>query len=184
MADETIKDEIFDQPKSLLDEFKQRAQNMDRTVEKGFVNEQTGSSMGIRDNGDIVIAANKESQYKLNHNTGAATEISYQSNTVTNRKNIVADEIVVNNHKLNPQLYELSDMKEILNDPNKAMGDLTMLGTVLVKAWDANLNKYMLIRRQVRIPIFSKSLNPPDAPAMFGLDTNVTDELNKVEEGQ
>lgn len=172
--------ELYDQPTNLMDEFKKRSNYMDRTVDRGIVNEKTGSSIGIRDNGDTVIAASENSQYKLNHDNGSATEISYQSNTITNRKTITTDEIVINQHKLNPQLYELSDMKQLFDDPDKAIGNFTMAGTVLVKAWEPNLGKYVLIRRQVRVPVFSPRLNIPDAPEYLGLDTDVTEEINAL----
>lgn len=170
--------EIFNQPKDLLDEFKKRSNYMNRKIDRGIVNENTGSSIGIRDNGDTVIAASSNAQYKLNHDNGSATEISYQSNTITNRKTITTDEIVINQHKLNPQIYELSDMKQLLDDPDKAIGNFTMLGTVLVKAWEPNLGKYVFIRRQMRIPVFSPRLNMPDAPEFLGLDTEVSEEIN------
>ena len=34
------------------------------------------------------------------------------------------------------------------------------MGTVLVKVYDFNLEKYVLIRRQVRVPMFSNLLDP------------------------
>jgi len=175
--DEANKIEILDQPKDLLSQFKQYSEHLNRQVDRGIVNENTGSSIGIRDNGDTIIAASENAQYKLNHDSGTATEISYQSNTITNRKTITTDEIIINQRKLNPQIYELADMKQLFDDPNKAIGNLTMLGTVLVKAWEPNLGKYVLIRRQIRIPIFSQKLNVPDAPEYLGIDTSVAEEI-------
>jgi hypothetical protein len=172
--------EIYDQPVELLNELKKRSSYMDRKIDRGIVNEKTGSSIGIRDNGDTVIAASTEAQYKLNHDSGSATEISYQSNTITNRKSITTDEIVINQHKLNPQLYELSDMKQLFDDPNKAIGNFTMMGTVLVKAWEPAFGRYVLIRRQVRVPMFSPKLNIPDAPEFLGLNTDVTKEVKEI----
>jgi hypothetical protein len=95
----------------------------------------------------------------------------------------MTEEVVLNNHKLNPQIYDLADMKQVYDDPDKAIGNLTMLGTVLVKAWEPNLKKYVLIRRQIRVPIFSPKLNIPDAPEFFGLDTDVTKEVKAIEKG-
>lgn len=172
--------EIYEDSADLLGEFKDKSKYMDRRVDKGFVNDSTGSSIGIRENGDTVVAASESAQYKLQHGSGAATEISIQSNTITNRKNIMADEIVVNHHKLNPQLHDLADMKQLSTDSDKAIGNLTMMGTVLVKAWEPNLQKYVLIRRQIRVPIFSPTLNLPDAPEGFGLDTTVSKELQEA----
>lgn len=173
--------EIYEQSPNVLEGLKNKAKFMDRQVDKGFVNEQTGSSIGIRDNGEVVMAGSNTAQYKINPENGSATEITLQSNTITNRKNILADEIVLNRHKMNPQLYNLSDMKQMPGDPDKAIGNLTMMGTVLVKAWEPHLQKYVLIRRQVRMPMFSETLNMPDAPEEFGLNTEVSEELKHLD---
>jgi hypothetical protein len=165
-----------------VDQFKDKSQYMDRTVDKGIVNPKTGSSIGIRENGDITMASNTYAQYKLSHDSQMAIEISQQSHTITNRKSLEADEILVNKHKLNPQLYELTDFKQISGIEGSAVGNLTMMGTVLVKAWEPNLKKYVLIRRQVRIPIFSQLLNVPDTPESIGIDTDIANELKKQEE--
>ena len=150
---------------------------MNRTIDKGIVNPKTGSSIGIRDNGDTVIASGEYAQYKTQCDTGTATEISLQSNTITVRKNIIADEIAVNKHKLNPQIYELADMRQLFGDSKKAMGNLTMMGTVLVKAWEPTLQRYVLIRRHVRMPIFYPMLNLADSPEEIEVDTNISEEL-------
>ena len=116
-------------------------QNLDRQLEKGIINENTGSSVSLNDNGDITIAASQNVQYKMKYNEGQATEMSFQSNTITNRKNIKTDEIVLNKHKFNNQFYELTDYKQIGNDPTSAIGNLTINTTVLVKAWEPYLEK-------------------------------------------
>jgi len=160
-----------------VDGFKDKAQYMDRTIDKGIVNSQTGSSIGIRQNGDITLASNSQAQYRIAHDNQMATEISMQSNTITNRKNIAADEIIINKHKLNSQIYELADFKEIQGATGTAIGNLTMFGTVLVKTWDYNLNKYVLIRRLIRTPVFSPILNVADSPESLGIDTNIANDL-------
>lgn len=149
---------------NLFSQIKDEAENLDRTEDKGLVNEKTGSSISLRKNGDISIAANKNAQYKLNYDSNSSTEVTMQSTTITNRKNIVADEIVVNKHKLNPQLYELSDMRTEENKEQFLIGNIMLTGTVLVRAWEPNLKRYVLIRRQIRLPAFSQTLNVPDAP--------------------
>lgn len=170
----------MDKTANLLEVLKDKAQYMDRRIDKGFVNDSTGSSLGIRNNGDIVAASSETLQYKMQNSTGTATEISLQSNTITNRKIINSDEIIVNKHKLNPQLYELTGMKQLFGKETQAVGGLTMLGTVLVKAWEPNLQKWVLIRRQVRIPVFSQLLNTADAPEELGLNTSISEELSNM----
>lgn len=179
MAEEN-KLELFEQHSDVLEQIKDSTKFFDRRVDKGFVNEKTGASVGIRENGEVIVASSNTAQYKMSPEGGSATEITLESNTITNRKNIVADEIVVNRHKMNPQLVNLSDIKQLPGDPDKAMGNLTMFATVLVKAWEPKLNKYVMIRRLARMPMFSPELNMPDAPEEFGLDTSISEELKKL----
>lgn len=170
-----------DEPKSFtksLSDIKDMSNYLSRKKEKGLVNEQTGTAFVIRDNGQVNVSASKQAQYKLNPN-GEVAEYSLESNTITNRKSYLLDELVVNHHKLNPAVYELTDMRELdlpLGDKG-LVGNFTMLGTVLVKAWDVNLQRYMLIRRLVRMPLFSNLLNVPD----INTGIKVTDPL-KIDE--
>lgn len=131
--------------------------------EKGLINGKTKSSIVIRQNGQINLAATRYSQYKLNP-SGKAMEESLESVTVTNRKKFSVDDMVINEHKINPFLYELTDMKDISRHDNDHMlvGNFTVLGTVLVKAWDPELKRYVLIRRLARMPMFSPLLNVPE----------------------
>lgn len=162
---------------NIVDKLKERAENADRQKEKGVINEKTGSSFLMSEDGNVSIVGSKNVQYRMSYSTGHASEISTESNTVTNRKNIKTDELVLNTHKFNPQLYELTDMKQYLSDPTQAIGNLTMLGTVLVKAWEPNLKKWVLIRRIIRTPIFSNLLDIPSSPEEMDLNDNISEEL-------
>lgn len=162
---------------NIVDRLKERAENADRQKEVGFINSSTGSSMRMSEEGNVAIVGSKNVQYRMSYATGHASEISIESNTVTNRKNINADEITINTHKLNPQLYELTDMKQYLSDPTQAIGNLTMSGTVLVKAWEPTLKKWVLIRRTIRTPIFSNLLDIPKVPEEMGIEDNISEEL-------
>lgn len=166
-----------DEPRSFtktLSELKDKANYLSRKKEKGFVNEQTGAAMVVRDNGQTNLASSLGAQYKLNPN-GTAHEISLESYTTTNRKNYITDEIVINHHKLNPALYELTDMQniELPLGGHGIVGNFNVLGTVLVKAWEPELKRYMLIRRLCRMPMFSNQLNVP----LINKGLNITDPL-------
>lgn len=160
---------------SIVDKFKEETKFADRKSDKGIVNENTGSSLLIKGNGDIVVAANSLAQYKLNHDNSTITEVSLQSTTITNRKALEVDEVLINNHKLNPQLYEMADMKVI--NGNQAAGNLTMFSTVLVKAWEPALGRYVLIRRLMRTPLFSPLIDAPDAPKALAVTTDTLGDL-------
>jgi hypothetical protein len=161
----------------ILSEVQNKSKNLDRTSDCGIINSTSGSSVTLRDNGDIAMSASTYTQYKLQRDNGMATEVSLQSNTLTNRKNLFADEITINKHKLNPKLYELSDMRVSNISADSAIGNLTMSGTVLVRAWEPTLKKYVLMRRQIRMPIFSQLLNLADAPENLNLDTDISGDL-------
>lgn len=166
--------------KPLLNWIKERAKHVSRGKEKGIINKKSKSSVVVRENGNINIVSNASSQYKLSR--GKTTETSHVSETITNRKKITADDIIINNHKLNPKLYEYTDMKSVLNDEGKVVGNLNMFGTVLVRAWEPTLEKYVLIRRQVTMPIFSPALDTPDIHPNLSIDTELKEEFQDMVE--
>lgn len=163
----------------LIDRLKDRSKNANRQTEKGIVNDTTGSSMTLNSAGNITVAASKNVQYKMNYAQGASREVSLESETITNRKKFKIDEMIINNHKMNPQLYELTDMKELYEDPNYAIGNLTLNTTVLVKAWEPNLERWVLIRRPARTPMFLNKLDLPSAPEDMDIDDNISKEIEK-----
>lgn len=165
---------------SLIQKFEDRSLNANRSVDKGFVNTSTNSSILISESGNVTVASSKNVQYKLNYASGLAKEISYESQTVTNRKNIKTDEILINNHKLNPQIYELTDMKVLFQNSDLAIGNLTVSANVLVKAWDSNLERWVLIRRPMRTPLFMNSLGVATAPEEMNIDDDITKEIKEA----
>lgn len=161
-----------------LSDLENKAKNLNRMTEKGLINESIGSSAIVRDNGQINLTASTSSQYKLNPN-GQSIEQTLESNTISVRKNFSVNELIINNHKLNPDLYELTDFKtrDILPGQDVIIGNLCVYGSVLVKAWEPNLKRYVLIRRPIRIPMFSNKLNTPSINS--GL--NINDPLKNTE---
>ena len=164
----------------LIDKLKERDEQAERSSEKGIINTDTGSSILLGRTGNVTVASSHNVQYKLNYASGLAREMSFQSDTITNRKRLKTDELMINNHKLNPQLYELTDMKQLYYDPNYAIGNLTVNATVLVKAWEPNLEKWVLIRRPIRTPIFMNAVGIPRAHKDMDLDDNITSEIDLV----
>ena len=166
---------------SLLNEIKSTTKYMNTLKTKGIVNPETGSSILIKDNGDTTTAASLLSQQKTLSN-GKVGEESIESDTYTVRKNLIVDEITINKHKLNPDIYELSDMRKLFNNEEQAIGNLTFCTTVLVKAWEQNLKKWVLIRRPMRIPIFSPMLNLPDTPKNTDIKADIKSEITDFTE--
>lgn len=179
-----------DPPKNFstkLSDLENKAKNLNRMTEKGLINESIGSSAIVRDNGQINLTASTSSQYKLNPN-GQSIEQTLESNTISVRKNFSVNELIINNHKLNPDLYELTDFKtrDILPGQDVIIGNLCVYGSVLVKAWEPNLKRYVLIRRPVRMPMFSNKLNTPSINSGLNIDDplkNTENILGKTNQG-
>lgn len=170
-----------------LSDLENKAKNLNRMTEKGLINESIGSSAIVRDNGQINLTASTSSQYKLNPN-GQSIEQTLESNTISVRKNFSVNELIINNHKLNPDLYELTDFKtrDILPGQDVIIGNLCVCGSVLVKAWEPNLKRYVLIRRPVRMPMFSNKLNTPSINSGLNIDDplkNTENILGKTNQG-
>ena len=160
-------------------ELQDKAQNLSRTKEQGFVNEQNGSSVSLREDGQINLAASKYSQYKISP-SGRTKEVSLESETYAVRKKFNVDEFIINEHKMNPALWELSEFREahLTTNPKALVGGLMINGSILVKAWEPNLKRHMMIRRPWRGPIFGTLLNVPDInPAL-----NIPDPLKYEED--
>lgn len=168
---------------SLLNEAKDDTSYIDRSSDVGLINKKSKSSIIVRGTGDIGLAANTTTKYQLNASSGYAVEHSIESDTIAVRKRLEVDEIIINDHKLNPALYELSDMRQMFDNTASAIGNLTVFSTVLVKAWEPTLKKWVLIRRLARTPVFSPILNLPDAPDQLSLNTDISDEIMKFSVG-
>ena len=68
-------------------------------------------------------------------------------------------------------------MKQVMNT---SIGNLTMMGTVLVKTYEPTLKKWVLMRRQVRMPVFSNLLDSAVVDDRLDLDlSNSYDQLIK-----
>lgn len=166
--------------KNVVPELQQETENANREVDRGFVNENNGASTIIGEDGDFVLASGKNVQYKMNVKSGKSTQVSYHSVEITNKKELKTDEVVLNKHKLNPQLWELTDFKRLSGDPTSAIGNLMMAGSVIVKTWEPNLKRWVLIRRPIMTPIFSKVISAPNGPKDMGLNDNISSEIDKI----
>ena len=87
---------------------------------------------------------------------------------ITNNEYIRANNIFINRHKLNNKLYDYTDFKKGLhssidkdevNQKSGIIGRFCLFGTVLTKAWEPNLKRYVMIRRLANMPMFSPELD-------------------------
>lgn len=133
-------------------------------ADKGFATPD--SSVALKDKGQISIT-NKNNQVKLNRN-GHTQEVSLRHEVITNNEDIRANNIFINRHKLNNKLYDYTDFKKGLhssidkdevNQKSGIIGRFCLFGTVLTKAWDQNLKRYVMIRRLTNMPMFSPELD-------------------------
>lgn len=140
---------------------KEYVSNTDRRYEDSSVSSD-GSSISVRD-GNVNISSNLSTQFKVNNN-GTIESISMKNIVNTNRETINADEIIINNHTLNNKIFEYTDFKQVTTQVNSTgiIGNFCMTGTVLVKAWEPELKRYVFIRRIIRMPMFSPDIKTPD----------------------
>jgi len=163
-----------EEPKELvhtLTDLMDRALNLQRKDEQGILNESNGAGVVVRKDGQVNLAASKYSQYKLSPN-GRTVEQAMESVTITNRRKLLTEEVVINEHKLNPQLWELADFRvpKLPTNDHAFVGGLCMFGSVLVKAWEPNLKRYMLIRRPWLGPMFGPLLNVAEINPALGIN--------------
>ena len=118
------------------------------------------ASLVMKGGKSISLSVGNNTKLAVDHN--AIRLIAPTVDIKANRLNLTVDELIINGHKLNNRLIELSDFREMDDKPGSVIGNLQMKGTVLVKAWEPNLNRYVLIRRNIHMPLFSKILNPPE----------------------
>lgn len=172
----TIQLEHTDSRDKLFQIVQERSEKLNREKDKGMINQESGAGFSLRDNGDVALVSTEYSQYQMSH-TGIATETSLQSNMITNTRNLRVDNLAINRHRMNPALWELTDFKQIDGSNAKVVGNLNMTGTVLVKAWEPTLGKFVLIRRPIRMPIFSTTLDIPDTPDVMEIETSIGKDL-------
>ena len=134
-----------------------------RETEEGMRNLMTEASILLKEHGSINAVASEYSSSKITSD-GHNVDTGYWKKDVFNTHEFVTDQIIVNKHKLNPYLYELTDFKKIETPVSGIVGNFCLDGTVLVKAWDTTLKKYVLIRRRLRTPMFFPQLNVPEIP--------------------
>lgn len=141
---------------NLFNETVSKTKQASRQSDKSIINKKSGSNITVKGDGSTSMVSGIYAQYKADKNSGVATEISLQSNTITVQKDIVANDLILNRHKLNSQLYELTNFK---NNCGTVMGNMMMDATILVKCWEPTLEEFVLIRRPVRFPVFGNMLD-------------------------
>ena len=124
--------------------------------DKGTIG-KNGAGRVVKKNNTIVDSSGLYTQRITNGSNGLISDISLQHNIKTVRTNFSCSDFIINEHKLNSYMYEITNMKQL---QDTAIGNFTVSGTVLVKTYDPELEKWVLIRRQVRVPMFSNLLDP------------------------
>lgn len=141
-------------------------------TDKGTIG-STGAASIIKGAIDVIVdSAGLYAQRITAGSSGSLKDIALQHDFNNVRTNFSCSDFVINNHKLNSYMYEITNMKEV---QDTAIGNFTVSGTVLVKTYDHNLGKWVLIRRQVRVPMFSNLLDPYNIDDRLGLSTGKYD---------
>ena len=133
-----------------------KTKNAKPTVDVGFINKESGTTMTIKESGTATMNSGIYAQYKCDKNSGVTTETAMQSISNTVQRELTTSDLIINRHKFNTQLIELTN---IVANMDTVMGDLTVNSTILVKAWEPTLEQYVLIRRPARFPVFGNLLD-------------------------
>ena len=171
-----------------FERIKERTLYPNRGKEKAIVNKESKSAIAIRESGDVNLTSGAHSQINLTQD-GKINSISMEEDIYTNKVKLRANDIIINHHKLNPKTYEFTDFREVLRDDyeepidfhkKKLVGNFTMLGTVLVKAWDHDRQRYVLIRRQVRMAMFSNKLNLAEIYPELNIEDSIGEDIDEL----
>lgn len=162
---------------NLINQIKNKYRHIKVVSDRALVNRDMNASISMKQDGSVNIIGGDYAQIKADSQSGLINEISIQHTVSTVQFNVSANDVTVNNHKLNSQLYELTDYKQIGKED--AIGGLTMDGYIMVKTWEPNLQKYVLIRRQARLPMFSYLLNAAGAPNNFEMEDNAMKDVKQ-----
>lgn len=161
---------------NLFNNIKNKTGKADLTGDVGIVNPESGASIVAREDGNINLTADEYTQIKMDRSSSAILQTSLTSITNSVIKEVNATDIKVNNHKFNNQLIELTDFRNVNGN---ILGNIMMNGTVLVKTWEPNLEKWVLIRRPISTAMFSNRLNIPNTPEQLEVDLNVLEDIKK-----
>lgn len=159
----------------LMQEAESSTIEIDGAYDRGLQNRETGQTLLFRGDGSMNMVTGKYSQLKVDSETGTVTIAALQSNDVAVQKDFSVEDLSINKHKLNAQLYELTNFKKL--ESGAVIGGLTIMGTVLVKAWEPTLKKYVLIRRQMRTPMFSNVLDAYKLSEQLEVDSSVSKDI-------
>lgn len=146
--------------------------------DKGIISKD-GAAIKLKDDNTVTQSAGMYVQRTANGNGGSISDVSLQHNIKTVRTSVSTSDLIINNHKMNSYAYELTNMKNVAGT---AIGNFTVMGTVLVKTYDPNLEKWVLVRRQVRVPLFSNLLDPYNIDDRLSApDSNVSIHRYKID---
>lgn len=136
---------------------KNDAENLVRNAGVGLINAKGNHESVSVKKGYVTIAGGKLAAMKVDGNTGLVQDTSRLRGTRTNRIQNEFDDLLFNGHKFNPVFYEYTDYKKYVdqNGESHVVGSLCISGTVMVRAWDRDLQRNVLIRRPARFPMFA-----------------------------
>ena len=166
-----------------INSLKEKAEFPSRHDDSALVNKNKGASLRLFDN-KLNLAASQNTSIK--QNDGQVVLTSLEERHTTNRISIDTDEVIINGHKLNPNLWEYTDFKQFkdMYQGDNAVGNFCLLGTVLVPTWDTQLKKYMLVRRLTRMPMFAPKTNVPQILKSLNIEDNTEVAKNYTYKGK
>lgn len=141
---------------NLFNEAHKQSKSVSKSKDKAIINDKAKSAISVKSNGTTSMTSGIYAQNKIDKQSGTITQSSLNSVETTVTKEISCSDFIINKHKLNTQLIEFTNL---MHNMETIMGNLTLNTTVLVKAWEPTLEKFVLIRRPARHAMFGNLLD-------------------------
>ena len=162
---------------SLFDVAVKISSNARKGVDKGIISSNAQSSIIMKDEGTLSMSSGMYAQLKCDKNSGITSEVAIQSFLNAVQREITVNDLIINRHKFNNQLFELTNLKANMGT---AMGDIMMQSTILVKAWDSTLEEFVLIRRPAYLHMFGNMLDGYIVDERLDIDENMTEDMAEM----
>lgn len=162
---------------NLFDKAVKISSNARNRVDKGIINNNSSASIVMKKEGTITVNSGMYAQLKCDKESGVTSEMAIQSFLNAVQREITINDLIINRHKFNNQLFELTNLKYNMGT---AMGNLMMGSTILVKAWEPTLQEFVLIRRPAYFPVFGNTLDGYTVDERLQLSESMVEDMAEM----
>lgn len=165
---------------------KNEANNYSRNNGVALIDQKTGAGIASRYSG-VDLSSGFLQKINLDSSSGQTFNYAPEHVDYVNTEKKYFYDMIFNDHKFNNLLFEYTDFKQYKDQYKNThtIGGFCVYGSMMVKAWDAQLGKNVLIRRPCRIPMFGNMTNVPafNKGLMYDDPSELTEEYKAIQEG-